>query len=75
MEKATKDQADRTDQQMKLRDGRRLGYDEYGHPDGKPVFFFHGFPGSRRDWLIFDADDSAVELNALGCPQNLYHLP
>jgi len=31
----------------KLKDGRRLGYCEYGHPKGKPLFFFHGFPGSR----------------------------
>jgi len=33
---------------MRLKDGRRLGFGEYGHPDGKPVFFFHGTPGSRR---------------------------
>ena len=30
-----------------LRDGRALGYAEYGAPAGKPVFFFHGWPGSR----------------------------
>jgi pimeloyl-ACP methyl ester carboxylesterase len=30
-----------------LRDGRRLGYAEYGSPGGKPLFFFHGFPNSR----------------------------
>ena len=30
-----------------LRDGRRLGYAEYGDPAGKPLFFFHGFPNSR----------------------------
>lgn len=57
-------QADKANQQIKLRDGRRLGYAEYGHPDGSPVFFFHGFPGSRRDWLVFNADDAAVELKA-----------
>lgn len=32
---------------MKLPDGRQLGYAEYGDPDGHPVFFFHGTPGSR----------------------------
>lgn len=32
---------------LKLRDGRVLGYAEYGDPKGKPVFFFHGWPGSR----------------------------
>ena len=36
------------DKVISLRDGRRLGYAEYGDPDGKPVFFFHGLPGSRR---------------------------
>lgn len=32
---------------FRLRDGRVLGYAEYGNPNGKPVFFFHGWPGSR----------------------------
>lgn len=56
--------ADRANQQIKLSDGRRLGYAEYGHPDGKLVFYFHGSPGSRRDWLMFDSDEPAVELKA-----------
>jgi pimeloyl-ACP methyl ester carboxylesterase len=30
-----------------LPDGRTLAYAEYGNPCGKPVFFFHGTPGSR----------------------------
>jgi len=30
-----------------LSDSRILGYAEYGDPSGKPVFFFHGIPGSR----------------------------
>jgi pimeloyl-ACP methyl ester carboxylesterase len=55
-----KTQTDRADQQIKLTDGRRLGYAEYGHPDGRPVFFCHGFPGSRIDWLMFDSDDSSL---------------
>ena len=55
---------DRTDQTIKLKDGRTLGYAEYGAPDGKPVFYFHGFPSCRLDWLLSDSDDSAVELNA-----------
>ena len=32
---------------IQLQDGRRLEYAEYGDPGGKPVFFFHGIPGSR----------------------------
>lgn len=33
---------------MILRDGRCLAYHCYGDPAGRPVHFFHGFPGSRR---------------------------
>jgi pimeloyl-ACP methyl ester carboxylesterase len=31
-----------------LPDGRRLGFAEFGAPTGKPVFWFHGTPGARR---------------------------
>ncbi len=34
---------------IRLPDGRKLAYAEYGDPQGIPVFFFHGFPGSRYD--------------------------
>lgn len=37
-----------TDQTLRLPDGRRLGYAAYGAPDGMPVLYFHGAPGSRR---------------------------
>jgi pimeloyl-ACP methyl ester carboxylesterase len=51
-----------TDKVISLRDGRILGYTEYGDPDGKPVFFFHGLPGSRRQR---HPDDSiAIKLGA-----------
>lgn len=29
--------------------GRKLAYIEYGNPLGFPVFYFHGFPGSRLE--------------------------
>jgi pimeloyl-ACP methyl ester carboxylesterase len=32
---------------LRLSDGRTLGYAQYGATDGKPVFVFHGSPGSR----------------------------
>jgi pimeloyl-ACP methyl ester carboxylesterase len=51
-----------TDNVFQLRDGRVLGYAEYGDSSGKPVFFFHGLPGSRRQR---HPDDSiAIELGA-----------
>lgn len=40
---------------MRLRDGRRLGYAEYGDRAGVPVFYFHGFPGSRLEAALADA--------------------
>jgi pimeloyl-ACP methyl ester carboxylesterase len=33
--------------QHQLPDGRQLAYAEYGDTAGRPVFFFHGAPGSR----------------------------
>jgi pimeloyl-ACP methyl ester carboxylesterase len=32
---------------VKLRDGRTLGYSQYGDPTGKPLFLLHGFPDSH----------------------------
>ena len=46
---------DKTSQTIKLKDGRLLGYAEYGAPQGKPVFFFHGWIGSRLDFRPNDA--------------------
>jgi pimeloyl-ACP methyl ester carboxylesterase len=38
---------------------RSLAYAEYGDPKGKPVFFFHGMPGSR---FFRPADDITTRL-------------
>jgi pimeloyl-ACP methyl ester carboxylesterase len=35
------------DEQVRLPDGRVLGYADYGNPAGEPLFFFHGWPSSR----------------------------
>ena len=34
---------------VKLSDGRSLAFARFGDPSGKPVFYFHGFPGSRLE--------------------------
>jgi pimeloyl-ACP methyl ester carboxylesterase len=39
-----------------LRDGRRLGYAEWGDPGGVPVVHFHGMPGSRLETHASTAD-------------------
>jgi pimeloyl-ACP methyl ester carboxylesterase len=37
---------------IQLADGRVLSYAEYGAPDGAPVFYFHGWPGSRHEGVF-----------------------
>ena len=34
---------------LRLGDSRTLGYAQYGRPDGQPLFYFHGHPGSRLE--------------------------
>ncbi len=34
---------------VELSDGRFLSFARFGDPSGKPVFYFHGFPGSRLE--------------------------
>lgn len=46
---------------LTLRDGRRLGYSEFGAPGGRPVLYCHGFPASRLDGRI--AHEAALRLN------------
>jgi pimeloyl-ACP methyl ester carboxylesterase len=37
-----------------LADGRHLSYLDLGNPAGRPLFFFHGNPGSRVEGIAFD---------------------
>ena len=46
--------------------GRRITFAEYGQPDGRPVFWFHGTPGGRRQ-VPLAARDAAVEQR---CPHH-----
>ena len=59
-------------QQFHLSDGRRLGYDERGAPDGKPVFYLHGSPSSRLESKLYISEDllqsSGVRLIAVDRP-------
>jgi len=43
-----------SDHIFKLKDGRNLGYAEYGDPNGTPLFYFHGWPSSRFDGIRID---------------------
>jgi len=48
--------------QITLADGRRLAFCEYGAPRGKPVLYFHGWPGSRLEARL--AEPTARRFNA-----------
>jgi pimeloyl-ACP methyl ester carboxylesterase len=62
-----KDASHRT---VRLPDGRRLGYAQWGDSGGGPLLFFHGWPGSRLEGRLGDeaAKASRVRLIALDRP-------
>ena len=45
-----------------MSDGRKLGYNEFGPADGKPLFYFHGTPSSRIEWQMFGGEQMATQL-------------
>ncbi|MBI5838757.1 MAG: alpha/beta hydrolase [Chloroflexi bacterium] len=51
------------DQQVRLPDGRMLGYNEYGSPDGTPLFYFHGSPSARIEFALFGSEEMLQALN------------
>ena len=53
---------DPTSRTLTLAGGRKIGYAEYGSPNGQPVFSFHGWPGSRLCGA--HSDETAKKLNA-----------
>lgn len=46
---------------LRLSDGRKLSYVEFGDPDGYPVLYFHGFPGSHQDIHLFRGAELATK--------------
>ncbi len=49
----------RTLETVELRDGRTLAYALFGVPEGRPVLYFHGYPGSRLEAAV--AHDTATQ--------------
>ncbi|MGD9501478.1 MAG: alpha/beta fold hydrolase [Methyloceanibacter sp.] len=45
---------ERSSQILRLADGRRIGFAEYGDPQGLPVLAIHGTPGSRFMFALTD---------------------
>ncbi len=59
-----------TFKRLRLRDGRWLGYAEYGETAGKPAFYFHGWPGSRLEAQLLDgpAKELGIRIIAIDRP-------
>jgi pimeloyl-ACP methyl ester carboxylesterase len=56
---------------IRLPDGRRLGFAEFGVPDGRPVLWFHGTPGARNQIPLVarvSAEDLGLRLVCLERP-------
>jgi pimeloyl-ACP methyl ester carboxylesterase len=57
--------ASRTPLELALADGRKLGYAEYGHREGWPLVYLHGFPGSRLAGAVLDDAARAAGVRVL----------
>lgn len=53
-------------QRLTLRDGRTLAYIECGDPNGIPIFYFHGHPGSRLEVLLVSESAQVAGVRLIG---------
>jgi pimeloyl-ACP methyl ester carboxylesterase len=62
--------AERLTRTAVLADGRRLGFAEWGDPDGWPLLFFHGTPSSRLglEWAEIPAAERGVRVLSIDRP-------
>ena len=56
---------DRLKQHIRLSDGRRLTFAEYGDPNGRPVLYCHGWPSSRLEPHAFESAVSSLGLRLI----------
>ncbi|MCL5996723.1 MAG: alpha/beta hydrolase [Chloroflexi bacterium] len=49
---------------IRLKDGRTLGYAEFGAPGDRPIFLFHGNPGSRLDATLGAVEQPGIRVIA-----------
>jgi pimeloyl-ACP methyl ester carboxylesterase len=54
------------EQRLIPKDGRTLGFAEYGDPNGEPVLEFHGCPGSRLEAWNYDDAGKKVGARVIG---------
>jgi pimeloyl-ACP methyl ester carboxylesterase len=62
---------------IKLTDGRNLVYAEYGHPDGLPLIFLHGRPGShiQPSWSLEPLNKTGLRMIVPSRPGYSYSDP
>ena len=60
--------------QITLSDGRRLSFAEFGDQQGKPVLYFHGFPGSRLEARLADRISRQSQIRFIGIDRPGYGL-
>ncbi|MEY2468282.1 MAG: hypothetical protein QOF21_980, partial [Actinomycetota bacterium] len=63
-----------SDSTLELADGRALGFVDYGPPDGVPVFWCHGGPGSRMEPKMVSAAASSMGQRLIGLDRPGYGL-
>ncbi len=51
---------------MQLRDGRTLGFAEYGDPGGNVLFYFHGYPGARVEARLLAEPAERLGIRLIG---------
>ena len=64
-ELAPSSNGNRDDRTIRLKDGRRLGYAEYGDPAGEPALFFYGPLGSRLLWVLADEPARSLRVRVI----------
>jgi pimeloyl-ACP methyl ester carboxylesterase len=70
----TRLETDPLHQQLTLRDGRRLGFAEYGPSSGATVFYFHGWPGSRLEPRAAECVQKQLGIHIIGTDRPGYGL-
>lgn len=60
----------RSSAHLQLPDGRRLAYAEYGDPQGAPLIYCHGFPGSRLEARLFESSARRHGLRVIAPDRN-----
>ena len=66
LEKVAERISNPTEQRVILKDGRTLGFAEYGDPKGEPAIEFHGCPGSRLEAWNYDEAGKKLGARVIG---------